>query len=207
MSLLSFQRCVARLATDADFQRAVRRHGGAALGPGLEAGERARLVALAYDPGTRLTRTMYRGFRLSKLHATVPLLCRVLGRRLTTCVLRYFAECRPFTFYFADEGVAFCDFIIASPPSRPCPRLLQDVARYERAGLLLTMGAADGRSERIAVPFAHDPGAVLAWACGRQRAPRPAPTPMCAWWDGTTVRWQPMRRPRQPSATSQRAAC
>lgn len=189
MSLPRFQAALARLASDADFHRAVRARGEAALGPGLDARERRRLVAAATDPGTRLTRTMYRGFRLAKLLATTPLLCRVLGRRLTGCALRYFASCRPFTFYFGDEGIAFCDFLIADPPPRPSPRLVADVARYERAGLVLGAAAQRERSARLEVRFGHDPAAVLEWALGRRRAPAPRPTVMHAWIQDGEVRW------------------
>jgi len=193
MSLVVFQSQAALMATDADFQRSVRRHGEAALATGLDKRERWRLLRLANDPGTRMTRTMYRGFRLSKLHATVPLLCRVLGPRLTSCALHYFAACSPFTFYFADEGVAFCDHLIATPPARPCPRLLQDVARYERAVLLLGMRAADGKRSAETVHFAHDPAAVLAWVLGRQRAPPPCPTTMRAIWSDDGIVWAAVR--------------
>lgn len=192
MSLVVFQAQLARLTTDAEFQRAVRRHGAAALGPGLDGRERRRLLAVAADPGTRMTRTMYRGFRLAKLLATVPLLCRALGRYRTSTVLRYFADCRPFTFYFADEGVAFCDFIIATPPARPSPCMLADVARYERATLLLGMQAADRRNAALTVPFAHDPAAVLGWALGRRAAPPPCPSPMRATVRQGEVTWTPL---------------
>lgn len=203
MSLVVFQSHLARLATDADFQRAVRREGESALGPGLDARERRRLVAISHDRGTRMTRTMYRGFRLAKLYATVPLLCRALGRYRTSTVLRYFATCRPFTFYFADEGVPFCDFIIASPPVRPMPRLLIDVARYERATLLLGMYAADGRNRVLTIPFAHDPAAVLGWALGRQAAPSPCPSIMHAALRNGEIAWTP--RPSRPSPQATRS--
>lgn len=149
-------------------------------------------MTVADDPGTRMTRTMYRGFRLAKLYATVPLLCRALGQYRTSTVLRYFATCRPFTFYFADEGVAFCDFIIASPPVRPTPRLLVDVARYERATLLLGMHAADGRDKSLTIPFAHDPAAVLGWALGRQAAPSPCLSIMRAAVHSSAITWTPL---------------
>jgi hypothetical protein len=176
VSLPVFQSSLARLVTDLDFRAAVRAGGCAALPSGLGEVERERLVAVARDPGLEATRTIYKGFRLSKLLITLPL-TRVLlgGARLEREVSAFWVARPPVSFYYLDEALAFCEHLRARMRGGLRVAYLDEVLAYETASVELERArlAGEGPTERR-VEFRHDP-AILLGTLAEGRRPRGVP--------------------------------
>lgn len=168
VSAAAFQSALTRMVVDPDFRAEVRESGGAALEGDLSDLERERLVAVAGHRGLDVTRTLHKGFRLSKLLTWLPLTCLVLdGDTLTREVGAFWRRHLPVTFYYLEEAVAFCDHLLErardgaldSPTVAPC---VVDIVAYERASLELQRARPAGDPTPIQVlRLAHDPQAFL----------------------------------------------
>jgi hypothetical protein len=163
MSAAVFQSALARLVVDPDFRNAVREHGAEALPDGLADLERERLLAVAVDPGLDITRTLHKGFRLAKLLAWIPLTCAVLGREVRTREVEEFWKRRlPVSFYYLEEAVAFCDYLLERVREGLDIPYLEEVASYERASLELRRDRPAGEAvDDQTVELRHDPEALL----------------------------------------------
>jgi hypothetical protein len=164
MSAAVFQSALARLVIDPDFRNGVRGRGAEALPGGLSELERVRLLAVAGDPGLDITHTLHKGFRLAKLLAWIPLTCAVLGREVRTREVGEFWKRRlPVSFYFLEEAVAFCDYLLERVSEGLDIPYLEEVASYERASLELRRARPAGEvADPQTVEFRHDPEALLA---------------------------------------------
>jgi hypothetical protein len=163
VSAAVFQSALARLVVDPDFRDGVRGRGAEALPEELSDLERERLLAVAVDRGLDITRTLHVGFRLAKLLAWIPLTCAVLGREVRIREVGEFWKRRlPVSFYYLEEAVAFCDYILDRVGEGLDIPYLEEVAAYERASLELRRARPAG--EPVApqtVEFRHDPEALL----------------------------------------------
>lgn len=180
MSRRAFQSALARLVTDPDFRAEVRAEGAAALSGRLSPRERRRLFEAAADPGMDVTRTLHKAFRLGKLLTQLPLTRRLLGtERLAPEVERFWKHRPPLSFYFLEEAVAFCDYLLGRDLAALGVEHVEEVVRYERAGKALERARAEGlRPEPERVEFACDPAALLS-ALQRGEAPRGIPDLRC----------------------------
>ncbi len=176
MSLPVFQSTLARLVIDLDFRAAVRAGAGDALPVGLDAIERERLVAVAHDPGLDATRTIYKGFRLSKLLIALPLTRTLLGAaRLEREVSAFWAARPPVSFYFLDEALAFCEHLRARMRGGLRVAYLDEVLAYETASVELERARLAGAGPTARrVEFRHDP-AILLGTLAEGRRPRAVP--------------------------------
>ena len=180
VSQATFQSALARLVTDLDFRAAVREQGRAALPGGLTAVERERLLAVGVDRGLDATRTVYKGFRLSKLLITLPLTNVLLGpSRMTEEVSAFWAKRPPVSFYYIEESLAFIDHLLERADEGLRVPYLREVASYERASLVLERARLAGeRAEEQYVEFRHDPGVLLS-CLAEGRRPRKVPANRC----------------------------
>ena len=158
MSAAVFQSALARLVVDPDFRDGVRERGD--LPDGLSDLERERLLAVSVDRGLDITRTLHVGFRLAKLLAWIPLTCAVLGRETRNREVEEFWKRRlPVSFYYLEEAVAFCDYLLEKGLDVP---YLEEVAAYERASLELRRARPPGEEAAPqTVDFRHDPEILL----------------------------------------------
>jgi hypothetical protein len=163
MSAAVFQSALARLVVDPDFRNGLRGRGAGALPDGLTDLERERLLAVAADPGLDITSTLHKGFRLAKLLAWIPWTCAVLGREVRTREVAEFWKRRlPVSFYFLEEGVAFCDYLLERVREGLDIPYLEEVAAYERASLELRRARPAGETAAPqTVELQHDPEALL----------------------------------------------
>ena len=195
MSAAAFQSHFARLVIDPDFRDDVRSRGNEALAADLSALERDRLLAVASDPGLDVTRTLHKGFRLSKLVGQLPLTCAALGKEaLSREVAEFWRRNPPVSFYYLAEAVSFCDFLAArlEEGMEPPTPYLAEVAAWERAGLLLQRPRPEGEPPpHQIVEFAHDPLPLLS-ALGRGEVPDLADRPclMIGGYEGGKVEWR-----------------
>lgn len=159
MSAASFQAALARLVVDPDFRDGVRERGEAALPGELSELERERLIHVAGHPGLDVTRTLHKGFRLSKLLTWLPLTCTVLDREaLAREVGEFWRLHLPVTFYYLEEAVAFCDHLLERMDAGP----ERDVVAYERASLELQRARSAGETAPVQViDLGHDPQELL----------------------------------------------
>jgi hypothetical protein len=167
MTLVAFQTNFARLVVDAEFRHAVE-SGELAFTGELSARERARLAAIAADPGLAITVKLHRGFRLGKLLAFTPLTCALLGEaRIVEQIAGFWRRRPPLSFYYAEEAIAFCDDLLDRRGTFDDPFLVE-VVGFERAAVeLRERDWRDGDEARVV--FDHDPDAVLgALAAGRR---------------------------------------
>ena len=187
MSRRAFQTALARLVTDPDYRAGVRARGGAALAGRFSPRERRRLLAAAADPGMDMTRTLHKAFRLGKLLTQLPLTCRLLGtERLAREVERFWKARPPLSFYFLEEAIAFCDYLLERDLSELGVEHLGEVVRYERASKALKRARAEGRRPGLErVEFACDPGALLS-ALHRGETPSGIPPLDCTLEAGLT---------------------
>lgn len=187
MSAAVFQSALSRLICEADFAAEVVARGESVLPPELTGVERRRLVAVAGDPGLRVTRTLHQGFRLSKLLNLLPLTFTLLGRDVARREVAAFWRRRPsMGFYFLEEAVAFCEHLLEGwaeagvPDAGPATPYLVEVVDYERAGLELQRARPAGEAVPPQwVEFRHDPLPLLA-ELGRGRVPAEAEERHCA---------------------------
>jgi hypothetical protein len=177
VSARAFQSALARLALEPEFRDAVQRDGEAALGPGLTELERRRLCGAAGDSGMELTAFLIRSFRLGKILTLLPLTRTLLGsERLAEEAKRFWREHPPTSFYFLEEALSFCDFLLAREGRI---KYLDEVVGYERTMLELRRVRADGqRPEPQLVRFEHDPVRLLS-ALGAGQRPRGIPEQRC----------------------------
>lgn len=164
MSAPVFQSALARLVIDPDFREGVRAQGAPALPGDLSDLERERLLAVSEDPGLDVTRTLHKGFRLSKLMGQLPLTCAVLGKEaLAREVGEFWRRNPPVSFYYLAEAVSFCDFLLARLEEGLTVPCLSEIAAWERAGLELQRPRPDGAPPPLqVVEFRHDPLPLLA---------------------------------------------
>jgi hypothetical protein len=194
MSAAVFQSALARLVVDPDFRDAVRGRGESALPGGLSGLERERLTAVAGHPGLDVTRTLHKGFRLSKLLTWLPLTCSMLDSETLGRELGEFWRRRlPVSFYYLEEAVAFCDYLLERVEEgleAPC---LGEVAAYERASLELQRARPAGEApEPQVVELRHDPFELLS-AVGRGERPLDLPEHPClliGTKDGGRIEWR-----------------
>ena len=180
MSQRCFQTAMARLVVDAKFRDRVRAGGDDALEGELTALERKRLTAIAATRGLDATSTLYRGFRLSKLYATLPLTCALLGkRRLAREVRLYWAARVSVSLYFFEEAFGFCDHLEERLQSGLRVAYLDEVLAYERATLELQRprDREDAPASQL-VEFEHDPE-ILLNCLSRGQRPRAIPVLNC----------------------------
>jgi hypothetical protein len=180
MSQRVFQATMARLVVDAVFCGRVRAEHELALDGDLTQLERERLVAIAFDRGLDATRTLYKGFRLSKLYATLPMTCTLLGDdRLAREVGLYWSARVSVSLYYFEEAFGFCDHLQARLRSGLRVAYLDEVLAYERACLELQRPRHDGDVPAAQlVMFRHDPELLLSrLAMGRR--PRAIPQLSC----------------------------
>jgi hypothetical protein len=195
MSAPAFQALFARLVIDPDFRDDVRARGPAALDGDLTDLERERLLFVADDPGMDVTRTLHKGFRLSKLMGQLPLTCAALGKEaLAREVAEFWRRNPPISFYYLAEAVSFCDFLSArlEEGMEPPTPYLAEVAAWERAGLELQRPRPEGDAPPLqVVEFAHDPLPLLA-AHGRGEPVEPTDRPclMIGGYEGGKVEWR-----------------
>jgi hypothetical protein len=195
MSAAAFQALFARLVIDPEFRDDVREQGAAALTADLTDLERERLLFVAGEPGMDVTRTLHKGFRLSKLMGQLPLTCAALGKEpLAREVAEFWRQNPPVSFYYLAEAVSFCDFVAArleEGMEAPTP-YLGEVAAWERAGLELQRPRPEGEAPPLqVVEFTHDPLPLLA-ALGRGEPVEPTDRPcvMIGGYEGGKVEWR-----------------
>jgi hypothetical protein len=183
------------LVIDPDFRDGVRARGSEALEAELTDLERERLLFVAGDPGMDVTRTLHKGFRLSKLMGQLPLTCAALGKEaLAREVAEFWRRHPPVSFYYLAEAVSFCDFLagrLEEGMEAPTP-YLAEVAAWERAGLELQRPRPESEEPPLqVVEFLHDPLPLLA-ALGRGETPEPAERSclMIGGYDGGKVEWR-----------------
>ena len=194
MSQRTFQAVLGRLALDPELRERVRSDGEAALGEDLTPLERRRLAGVAGDPGLELTAYLIRSFRLGKLLTLLPLTRTLLGnRRLAEEAQAFWRRQPPTSFYFLEEALAFCDFLLAHARRT---KYLEEVVSYERTMLELRRVRANGdRPAPQLVRFEHDPVRLLTTLAAGRR-PRAVPELRCmmrATLEGERdVQWQPV---------------
>jgi hypothetical protein len=150
--------------------------------------ERRRLLAVAAQPGMRLSTSIHRANRLTPLHQTLPLTCTLLGDTLGDVLERYWmahtaenlqvpSECERFAGFLERE---LADGRLSSP-------FLAEVLAFERActALRFWQGAEPLPSDsevpglpplvRI-VRFAHDPVPLLDALASKRPPPPDLPT-------------------------------
>jgi hypothetical protein len=168
VSLEGFQSALARLVTDSGDP--------GTDGAALTDRERARLRAIAGSPGLAITRKLHRGFRLGKLLSMLPLTCACLGDDPLATQAQAFWRARPSrSFYFWEEALAFCEFLLAPDglaASAQASPLLEPVVQHERLALLLQCAPERLPGACDAVLWPVDPRPVLhALAEGQALAP------------------------------------
>lgn len=169
MTTAAFQTALVRLIVEPGYRERVREEREAALGEDLEPLEIRRLLAATDDPGLEITRTIHRGFRLSKLLNQLPLTFVLLDRQVQRRELDAFWQVRrPVSFYFLEEALAFCDHLLTRcSAKRPVDLaeilFLEEVVAYERAGLELQRARPAGEEVPLQwIRFLHDPLPLLA---------------------------------------------
>jgi hypothetical protein len=169
---------MARLVVDTKFRDRVRDEGDGALCGELTKLERKRLRLIAATRGLVATSTLHRGFRLSKLYATLPLTCALLGkRRLAREVTSYWEARISASLYFFDEAFGFCDHLQARLRAGWRVAYLDEVLAYERAALELQRPRTEAHAPQR-VRFQHDPE-ILLNSLARGERPRAVPTLPC----------------------------
>lgn len=181
MSQRSFQKAMARLVVDSVFRDRVRSNSKAVLNGDLTSLERKRLEAIAADRGLGATRMLYKGFRLSKLYATVPLTCALLGeQRLTREVNLYWAARASLSLYYFEEAFGFCDHLESRLRAGLTVAYLDEVLAYERGCIELQRPRNKGEKKPSAqvINFVHDPQILLSRLTNGRR-PRAIPKLEC----------------------------
>lgn len=181
MSAPVFQSALARLIVDPDFRDAVRAQRETALPGPLTALERERLLAVSVDAGLDITRTLHKGFRLGKLLTHLPLTRVLLDREtLAREVGEFWRRRPPVSFYFLEEALAFCDYLLERRRAGDLEvRYLDEITAYERAALELQRARPDGSPPPPqTVDFHHDPLPLIA-ALARGEVPAAAAARRC----------------------------
>ena len=205
MSTAVFQTALARLIIDPAFRDRVRRLGDRASPPALTPRERRRLVGVARSAGLEITRTLHKGFRLNKILGRLPLTCTLLTPSVLAREIDRFWERRlPTSFYYLEEAIAFSAYLLDRPGGAFDVPYLDEVVRYERAGLLLQTPRCpdDAPVSSETVVFDHDPVALLS-ALGCGATPTSIPRSPCLLVgsvdDQGAVRWRVTPRGVRPA--------
>ena len=113
-------------------------------------------------------RVVYRGFRLNKVLAMLPLTGRLLGdRALYDALENYWRDTPSGSFYYFEEAGRFCDHLWGRIESGDLDvPLLRDVLLYEHASIRLRHAAGEGRELLIQVEFEHHPSFLEGLAQG-----------------------------------------
>ncbi|MGA9994185.1 MAG: hypothetical protein WBP93_02170, partial [Pyrinomonadaceae bacterium] len=179
MSQRCFQASLARLVADPSFRDRVREEREAVLSDDLTVLERRRLLQVAEDNGLAITRTLYKGFRLSKILLMLPMTCVLLGnQRLAREVNLFWSNRHAMSFYFLEESLAFCDHL---ERRRRDLRIayLQEILAFERASLELKRVRTDNHPlQARLVRFRHDPETMIETLSNGHR-PRAVPLRPC----------------------------
>jgi hypothetical protein len=165
VSAPAFQSALARLIVDPDFRDDVRERRVDALAADLTPLERERLLVVSVDPGLDITRTLHKGFRLGKLLTYLPLVRALFDRdTLAREVGEFWRRQPPVSFYFLEEAVAFCDYLLERIEEGELDLpYLEEIAAYERAALELQRSRPDGSPPPPqTVAFRHDPLPLIA---------------------------------------------
>jgi hypothetical protein len=168
LSQRRFQALLARIVIDADFRDELRQWKAHNLGNDLTPLERERLVAAADSPGMEITRTLHKGWRLSKILTMLPMTHVLLGDELLARELARIWETHPPRgLYFREEAMQFCDHL--QERLGGFGGAVPEVASFERAQLELLDPRAGRRALARRVRFRHDPIALLSHlAAGRR---------------------------------------
>lgn len=178
VSEAEFQTAQARLVTDSEFLKRAQVENDSAFGPGLSAGERRRLTALASQKGIVVTARLIRSFRLGKILSLLPLSCTLLGDDYLAREAKAFWNVNPpDSFYPLGEALAFCRYLKESRISKEVA-YLKEVVEYEEAMLELSAAKATGEELSRVVRFSHNP-AVLLCSLRAGRPPRDVPEMPC----------------------------
>jgi hypothetical protein len=180
MSSPAFQAAFVKLVADPEFRAAVR---NGHLPDGLvDATERAHLAQLAAQPGIAAMRVVYRGFRLNKVLAMLPMTGRLLGdRALHDALELYWRDTPSGSFYYFEEAGRFCDHLWDRIESGDLDvPLLRDVLLFEQASIRLRHAAGEGKELLIQVEFEHHPSFLEALAQGRPLPPSVPPSTTAA---------------------------
>lgn len=180
MSSPAFQAAFVRLVTDLEFRAAVR--SGHVPDGVADDTERAHLAQLAAQPGIAAMRVVYRGFRLNKVLAMLPLTGRLLGdRALYDALEHYWRDTPSGSFYYFEEAARFCDHLWGRIESGELDvPLLRDVLLYEHASIRLRHAAGEGNELLIQVEFDHHPSFLEDLALGRPLPPSLPSSPTAA---------------------------
>lgn len=161
MSKQSFQTCITRMVTDPQFGDAVS-HDKQALPTCLSELERQRLGAIAGSRGLGITRTLHKGFRLNKILGRTPLCRLLLGQKIMAVELERFWQRRlPTSFYYLQEAIAFCEYLIDRTEEGLRISYLAEVAAFELAELRLRVNSGAPRTRMEIVRFEHNSTALL----------------------------------------------
>lgn len=167
---------MARLVVDSSYQDNVRSNGASALVGDLTVLERKRLAAIAFDRGLGATRMLYKGFRLSKLYATLPLTCALLGKRRLVREVNLFWAARPsISLYYFEEAFGFCDQLKKRLRTGLKVTYLDEVMAYECGCLELRRPRSNNEApDPQVIEFQHDPD-ILLNCLVRGKRPRSVP--------------------------------
>lgn len=180
MSQQCFQKSLARLVADPLFRDRVRAESEAALSDDLTALERRRLLQVAHEDGLAITRTLYKGFRFSKILLMMPMTCALLrDQRLAREVNLFWTNRHAMSFYFLEESLAFCDHLERRIREGLRVVYLDEILAFERASLELKRPRTDDSPlQARRVRFHHDPERLIETLSNGQR-PRAVPARPC----------------------------
>jgi len=138
MTLAQFQASLAELIYSPRRLGAVRTLGSAALETSdLDELEQRRLVSLARDPHLEIAVILQLRRRLAAVLTALPHTCRLLGDAITSSLMREYRTVHPpRSSYFAEEGIAFADFLSTRSELTP---FVADVLAFELAVLELDL--------------------------------------------------------------------
>ena len=141
--------------------------------PQLSGEERGLLAEVSGQAGVKVMRTLYFGWRLTKVLSLLSLTTRTLGDEAAAHHLRRFwGKSKARSFYFVDECLAFLAFLEASLDE--IPLVLRDVMAFERARLELrleTIRRVGPSSRRVLLH--HVPAELIAGTGEPARLPGP----------------------------------
>lgn len=166
MSTAAFQSAFVRLVTDPHFREAVQR--GQIPEAVTDGMERDQLASLAAQPGIAAIRVVYRGFRLNKILAMLPLTGLLLGERRLSGELELFWKDQPSgSFYYVEEANRFCEFLWTRLDEGLDIPYLRDVLLYEQASLRLQKAVGEGRELLLRIELNYPPAFLEELSEGR----------------------------------------
>ena len=171
MALSDFQRALSEMTVYPSLAARVRAEGDSPLAAyNLTPLERARLVAVARDPGMDLNCTLARGNRFGPILDVLPLTCTLIKPWLRELLNELWRTNRPDNYQLAGEEHAFTGFLQAKLASGEFSHpYLAEILEYEIAcwNLVQTLRyTAEDESPHHPEPFCfvqftHDPAALL----------------------------------------------